>query len=140
MAQWFKKMKERHKAIFQLIGFSLVGTSALLVLFMFYSAGVLLGFSTQVSNLIGYAASTVYSYLLNFVFVFNGKKNAKNDSALRFFVLYIILYGFTAFLVWVYGELHINKWLTPFLNSALITLPSFLGTKYWVFPKEKAEK
>ncbi|MDR3551500.1 MAG: GtrA family protein [Clostridia bacterium] len=130
--------KRKYPALYQFISFGLVGTSALLVLLGAYDVVIWIGLNTQIANFVGFFLSTAYQYLMNFVFFFKGKEAPHRGAALKFFALYIALYFLSAFLIYLFvGVLHVSKWIAPIFNSLLITPPSFLGSKYWVFRKPK---
>lgn len=135
-----RQFKEQYPLIYQFAGFTLVGTSGLAVMLLTYYTFLWLGFSKQIANFAGFFTSTAYSYLLNFVWVFNGKAHSRN-SALKFFTLYFLLYLFSAWLLHIIVDiLHISEYLAPFINAMMITPPSFLGSKYWVFRGERGRK
>lgn len=135
-----RRVKEKYPFIYQFAGFTLVGTSGLAVMLVTYYVFLWIGFSKQIANFAGFFASTAYSYLLNFVWVFDGKAHARN-SAVKFFTLYFLLYLFSAWLLHVIVDiLHISEYLAPFINAMAITPPSFLGSKYWVFRGKPAKK
>ena len=130
--------KEKHPALFQFIGFGIVGTSGLLFMLVTYYIFIYLKFDPQVANFAGFITSTACVYYLNFVYVFHGKGKVEKGSAFKFFFLYLILYFMSAYFVYLMVDvMHISKLLTPIINSILITPPSFLGSKYWVFKKTK---
>lgn len=139
-----RRFESRHTALYQFVGFSLVGSSALLVMLAGYYICVGLGLPVQLANLIGYILCTAYSYLLNFVFVFRGEPGTKRSAAVKFFALYLLLYVVTWFLVeWVVTRdgwglgYQTARLLSPVINSTMITLPSFLASKFWVFRRRK---
>ncbi|ADU25844.1 GtrA family protein [Ethanoligenens harbinense] len=140
----FKKIvsafRKRYPTLYQLAGFCAVGASGLLVMMAAYYLFLAFHADKQVANLAGFSASTAYAYLMNFVFVFQAKTVPPKRAAVKFFALYIALYFFSAYMVHVFTDLlHISVLLIPILNSILITPPSFLGSKYWVFrEKEKS--
>lgn len=130
--------KQKYPVLFQLIAFCIVGASGLAVMLLTYYLLIWLRLNVQIANLAGYFMSTVYSYLLDFVFVFGAKKEIQKGSALKFFILYGALYFYSAFLIYLIVDvLHINKLIAPVINAMLITPPSFIGSKYWVFKKHK---
>ncbi|MFT8887531.1 MAG: GtrA family protein [Ethanoligenens sp.] len=133
-------VKQRYPAFYQLVGFCVVGASGLLVMLAAYYLTLAFHADKQVANLIGFASSTAYAYLMNFVFVFQAKTVPPKRAAVKFFALYIVLYIFSAYMVHVFTDLlHISVLLVPVLNSILITPPSFLGSKYWVFREKKPQ-
>lgn len=139
----FRKMwsafRQHYPTLFQLAGFCAVGASGLLVMMAAYYLFLAFHADKQVANLAGFSASTAYAYLMNFVFVFRAKTVPPKRAAIKFFALYIVLYFFSAYMVHVFTDLlHISVLLIPILNSILITPPSFLGSKYWVF-REKGK-
>lgn len=131
---FLKKWKQKNPTLYQLAGFCLVGASGLLVMLAAYYLFLAFHADKQIANLAGFTASTAYAYLMNFVFVFQAKTVPPKKAAVKFFALYIALYIFSAYMVHVFTDLlHISVLLVPILNSMLITPPSFLGSKYWVF-------
>jgi putative flippase GtrA len=131
-------LKQRYPLFFQLTFFCIVGTSGLAVMLITYYLFIWMRLNVQLANLAGYFMSTVYSYLLDFVFVFGAKGTINKGSAAKFFLLYFILYFYSAFLIYlIIDVLHINELIAPVINAMLITPPSFLFSKYWVFKKAK---
>ena len=138
LKKFLATIKKRFPTLWQFAGFSIVGTSGLAIMLVTYYVCIWLGLSKQIANFAGFFTSTAYSYLLNFVFVFNTKGVKHKGAAVKFFVLYLILYFFSAFLIYlVVDVLHISELIAPLINSVIITPPSFLGSKYWVFKEKK---
>lgn len=136
ISHWLAGVKRRFPFLYQLAGFCIVGSSGLAIMLAGYYLCLWLGVQVQIANLVGYFLSTVYSYLLDFVFVFDSKGKPDKGSAAKFFFLYLVLYFYSAFLVYLLVDVcHINKLIVPILNAMLMTPPSFLASKYWVFPQ-----
>lgn len=136
----YTRFKRRYPTLVQLAGFCIVGASGLLVMLLAYYIFLAFHADKQVANAAGFIASTIYAYLMNFVFVFQAKSVPPKRAAVKFFALYIALYFLTAYMVHVWSDiLHISLVLVPILNSILITPPSFLGSKYWVFRKKQTK-
>lgn len=132
------KFRQKYPTVYQLVGFCIVGASGLLVMMAAYYLFLAFHADKQIANLAGFTASTIYAYLMNFVFVFQAKTVPPKSAAVKFFALYAILYFFSAYMVHVFTDvLHLSVLLIPILNSILITPPSFLGSKYWVFREKK---
>lgn len=138
MKKWLHTLKQKYPALWQLAGFCIVGASGLLVNLAAYYLFLAFHVDKQVANAAGFIASTAYAYLMNFVFVFQTRHISKKIAAVKFFAMYLVLYLFSAWLVHVFADvLHISLLLVPILNSIAITPPSFLGSKFWVFPEKR---
>ena len=139
--QALARFKSRFPAVYQFIAFGLIGTSAVVVLLIGYYLSLWAGLDKQLANFIGYMLCTAYQYLLNFVFVFGSQETKRAGTAVKFFALYLAMYAMSAGLLYVFVDLlHVSKWLAPVLNSLATTLPSFFGSKYWVFRKPKGAR
>ena len=132
-------LKLKYPSLYQFAIFCVVGTSGLAIMLITYYLFLWVGLNKQVANMAGFFMSTAYSYVLDFVFVFDSKGTKHKGAATKFFILYFVLYLYSAFLIYfIVDVLKISELIVPVINAILITPPSFLGSKFWVFRKKKS--
>ena len=98
----------------------------------------LAGMSPEISNVVGYTAGLVVSYVLNRNYTFRSTKRQRTEIA-RFFAGFAVAYilNFLVLLVSVHG-LHMSKGLSQILSGLVYVVSSFLMSKYYVFKTKHA--
>jgi len=139
-----KWIEENRNHFTQFIKFSLVGVSNTLVsfavnvttLFLLRPYGIPVDYI--IANIIAFALSVLWSYLLNSRFVFKPGEEGKR-SGIRILVRTYVAYGFTGIFlnnilstVWI-RIFHIEKFVSPLLNIPFCVPVNFYLNKFWAY-------
>jgi len=130
-----KEFFEGRESLKQFIQFCLVGVSNVFVMlvtawafFYFFNANVYVG------NTAGFITSVLNAYFWNLLWVFKHQKVDKKQALMKFFAVYIFTYIFSMFLSYIFVDLlGGDKYLSPFVNTAITTPINFLLSKFWTF-------
>ena len=128
----------------RLIAFGIVGCVNTLVDFAVYSAMFgLLELEPWVSQIIGYAAGVVCSFILNHTIVFRDGTRKLNEQMILFLLVNGISWALSTLLIgWLTGE-GLNAYIAKVLVTVVIMLINYFGYKLLVFrvkPKEGEDK
>jgi putative flippase GtrA len=122
----------------QLARFLLVGgVNTGLGYLVIFSCMYLLGFSAELSNVIGYGFGLVFSYFLNRNFTF--ESTLKHGTAIkRFLIVFFISYGLNFLvLVILLHQMHLNGGLSQVIAGAVYVVASYGLNKSYVFGKSE---
>jgi len=99
---------------------------------LFTSSGIK-SIDGAVSNVIGYAAGMINSFILNKLWTFQTKTNTLRQAH-RFFILNIIGLALSTLILFLFVDImnwpYILVWV---ISTGIVMVLNFLGNKYWAF-------
>lgn len=121
-----KKINKKELQRFLVVGFSAVGTDALVYF-------ILINFlNTEVSKMLSFVSGSFLAFLLNKIWTFENSSSVK-PQIIKFAVLYIstlVINNYTNSMVL---ELFNNTLFAFLVATGVSTVLNFLGQKFWVF-------
>ena len=115
------------------IKYLLVGVANTIIGFGIIFTMMFIGFSPEVSNLVGYVIGIFVSYVLNKYFTFKKKKkNKKEFFKFIFSMLISYLLNLLTLLI-CYRILNIDKYLSQIISGVIYTLSGFIFSKFYAF-------
>ncbi|AHE94717.1 TPA: GtrA family protein [Campylobacter fetus subsp. venerealis] len=91
-----------------------------------------IGYSAEISNLIGYICGIIFSYFMNKFFTFNTKNRNKKEF-IKFIIAMLISYVLNLLMLKTCLSLGINAYIAQLFAGAAYTVSGFLISKFWVF-------
>lgn len=121
-----KKINKKELQRFLVVGFSAVGTDALVYF-------ILINFlNTEISKMLSFVSGSFLAFLLNKIWTFENSSSVK-PQIIKFAVLYIstlVINNYTNSMVL---ELFNNTLFAFLVATGVSTVLNFLGQKFWVF-------
>lgn len=156
---WLSDMNAKHKKLFEIIRFVIVGGVATvidyivmsLVLYafepslypnffnVFYGGGDPSTIATVVGTGVGFCVSLIFNYLLSVFFVYEDKGNSKTaKGVILFIVLAVGGLVLNMFGMWLgYDICHINEWIVKIIMTLIVLVYNYLTRKFFIFKKAK---
>lgn len=154
---WLSKMNQKHKRLFEIIRFVIVGGIATVVdmftmgvvLYLFnpslyphfynviYGGGDPSTLATVVGTGVGFLVSLLVNYLLSVFFVYEEKGNSKTaKGVILFTVLSLIGLFINMFGMWLgYDICHINEWIVKIIMTLVVLVYNYVTRKLFIFKK-----
>lgn len=135
------KIKDK-KEIIRIFKFCVVGCiNTLVTAVVIYAMMVILNYNYIISNVVGYIAGLINSFIWNKLWVFQARQTNIWKEMVFFILAFIVAYGVQfAFLLFMVEKLQINEYLTQFLGLFLYGGINFILNRILTFKKGNFEK
>lgn len=121
-----KKINKKELQRFLIVGFSAVGTDALVYF-------ILINFlNTEVSKMLSFVSGSFLAFLLNKIWTFENSSSVK-PQIVKFAALYISTLVINNYTNSMFLELFNNTLFAFLVATGVSTVLNFLGQKFWVF-------
>ena len=120
----------------QIMAYNVVGIINTFLGFGIIVSLMLLGYSPEISNMLGYGTGAVLSYYLNSKYTFIQSKRSVAQG-LKFFIVLLIAYGLNL-IVLKWSLVYLNAYMSQLLAACAYTISSFLLGRFLIFRKDEA--
>jgi len=122
------------------IGYGIVGVINTVVDFAVYSIMLsVIGLPPWLSQIIGFSAGTVVSFVLNSGVVFKDSERSRGAQFLLFVIVNVVSLGITTGLVHLFTSFGMNAYIAKFIVLVFKVFFNYFGYKLFVFRVDSAK-